>query len=77
MALLSWMNHEEARVEEVKRVIEKEEKEPLYIRTQLVSPMDVIRNHGIISDDVVLTSKYLANCRVVTRVFFTSSFLTL
>jgi len=32
MELASWLTHEETRVEEVKRVMTKEENEPLYIR---------------------------------------------
>jgi len=34
MALASWMTHEEARAKEVKRVMAKEENEPLYISGQ-------------------------------------------
>ena len=55
------MTHEEARVEEVKRVMEKDENKPLYISAELMSPMVVIRNHRIISNDVYLAPKYLAN----------------
>jgi len=34
MALASWMTHEETRAEEVKKIMAKEEKEPLYIRAE-------------------------------------------
>jgi len=42
MALASWVTHEETRVEEVKKVMEREEKEPLYTSVELVSPKVVI-----------------------------------
>ncbi len=42
IALASWINFEEERVEEVNRVMSKEEKEPLYFTVELVSPMVVI-----------------------------------
>jgi len=32
MTLVSWIKYTEAKVKELKRVFEKEEKEPLYIR---------------------------------------------
>lgn len=60
-ALASWMTHEEVRDEEVKRVMEKEEKEPLYIRVELVSPMVVTSNHRIIYNDVDLAPKIFSN----------------
>ena len=59
MDLASWMTHEETRVKEAKRVMKKEENEPFYIMADLVSPRDVIRNHGLISNDVSLAPKYL------------------
>ena len=43
MGLESWMSHEEARAEEVKRVMKKGENEPLYIRVELMSLIDIIR----------------------------------
>lgn len=60
MALASWMTHEETRDEEVKRVMKKDEKEPLYIRVEWLIPRDVISNHGLIFDDVALAPKFLA-----------------
>lgn len=61
MPLASTMTHEEARDEEVKRVMGKEENEPLYIRLEIVSPMYIIKNHNIISNDAELAPKYLDN----------------
>jgi len=60
MALGSWMTHEETIIEEVKRVMEKEEKEPLYIKAKLMKSKDVISNHGLISNDATLAPKYIA-----------------
>ena len=60
MALVSCMTHEETRVEEVKRVMTKEEKEPLYMRAEIVKLKNVISNHGLISNDAALAPKYIA-----------------
>jgi len=54
ISLASSMTHEERRYEEVKRVTEKEEKELLYIRVELVSISEIINNHGLIFNDVIL-----------------------
>ena len=58
MDLGSWLEHEEIMVEQVKIVMEKEEKEHLYIIVELMSPKVVTRNHSLISNDVVLAPKY-------------------
>lgn len=59
MALSSWMTHEEVK-DEVKKVMEKEEKESVYMRAEKISPMFFINNHSIISNDVDLAPKYHA-----------------
>ncbi len=60
MALTSWMTHEEAKTEEVRKVMENEEKKPLHIRAEKIRPMIFISNHSIISNDADLAPKYLA-----------------
>lgn len=60
MALESWMTHEEARAKEVKKVMKKQAKESLYIKAEKISPMVVISNHSIISNDAKPTPRYLA-----------------
>jgi len=60
MSLASWLNNEETWDEEVKNVKTKEEKEPLYIREELVSPKAIIKNHNLISNDAALAPKYIA-----------------
>jgi len=55
--LRSWLTHEETRVEDVKKVMTKEEKEPLYFRAELVIPKVVIINHNVISNDATLAPK--------------------
>lgn len=59
MALASWMNHEEARDKKLKRVLVKEEEEPLYIRAKKISSMAIISNHNIISIDAKPEPRYL------------------
>jgi len=60
MELASWLTHEEARAKEVKKVMTKEEKEPLYIKVELVIPKVVIRNHNLIAFYPSLEPRYIA-----------------
>lgn len=60
MGLSSWFTHEETKVEEVKKLMTKEENKTLYIKPELVSLNDVINNHIIISNDVTLAPKYIS-----------------
>ena len=60
MDLASWMSHEEASATKVKRVLEREEKEPLYIREEHINSMVVISTHNIITNDPQLAPRYLA-----------------
>jgi len=55
------MSHEEARAEEVKIIVEKEEREPLYIIAEQINSMVVISNHNVISNDVQLAPRYLTS----------------
>ena len=45
MALASWMFNEETRAQEMRRVMRRENREPLHIREELFSPRGVINNH--------------------------------
>ena len=60
MALASWMNHEEARATEMKRVMEREETQHLMIRDGQSNPMAVISTHNLIANDPKLAPRYLA-----------------
>jgi len=51
MNLDSWLNNEEIRAKQVKKVMTKEEKEPFYIRAELVSPKAIINDNKLISND--------------------------
>jgi len=44
MELASWLTYKEIRVEEVKRVMTKDENDAFYIRAELVSPKAIINN---------------------------------
>jgi len=59
MALESWMNHEEARAIEMKKVMEKEEAKPLMIRAEQSNLMVVIITHILIANDPNLAPRYL------------------
>lgn len=54
------MNHEEARAKKVKRIVGKEEKEPIYIKEEKINSSVVINNHNIISNDAKTSPRYVA-----------------
>ena len=60
MALASWMNHEEARVAEIKRILVREQTEPLRIKAEQSNPMALISTHNLIANYHQLTPRYLA-----------------
>ena len=60
MDLESWMNHEESRAAEMKRILAREQNEPLFIRAKQSNPMALISTHNIIANDPQLTLRYLA-----------------
>jgi len=60
MALASWMNHEESRVVEMKRILAREQTEPLLIRVEQSNPMALISTHNLIANDPQLAPRYLA-----------------
>jgi len=51
MALVSWMNHEESRAVEMKRILAREKIEPLLIRAKQSNPMVLINTHNLIAND--------------------------
>lgn len=61
MALASWMNHGEERVVEMKKILAREQIEPLMIRVEQSNPMVVISTHKIIANDPQLTPRYFAS----------------
>ena len=68
MILVSWMNHEEARTIELKKVMEREETEPLMIRVEQSNPMVVINTDNLIANDPKLAPRYLvAREQVITQ----------
>jgi len=69
MALVSWMSHDEARAKEMKLIVEKVEKEPLYIRAEQINSMVVITNHKIISNGAQFVLRYLASQEEATSHF--------
>lgn len=59
MALASWMNHEEERATQMKKIMEKEEIETLMIRDEQYNPMNVISTHDLIANDPKIAPRYL------------------
>jgi len=60
MALASWMNHEKSRATEMKRILAREQTEPLFIRAEQSNPMALISTHNLIANDPQLAPRYLA-----------------
>jgi len=61
MAMASWMNHEELRAAKMKRMMTKEQNEPLMIRVEPLDPMALVSTHNLLSNDPQIAPKYLAN----------------
>ena len=59
MASASWMNHEESRATKMKKILAREQIEPLMIRAEQSDPMALIGNHNLIANDPQLTPRYL------------------
>jgi len=51
MALAPWMNHEESRATEMKRILAREKNEPLFINVEQSNPMALINTHNITAND--------------------------
>jgi len=60
MALASWMNHEESRATEMRRILAREQNGPIFIRAEKSNPMALINNHNLIANNPQLTPRYLA-----------------
>lgn len=60
MALASWMNHEESRATEMKRILAREKNKLLFIRSKQSNPTALINTHNLIANDPLLALRYLA-----------------
>ena len=61
MAMASWMNHEELRATEMKRVMIKEHNELLVIRAEPSDPMALTNTHNLLVNDPQIGPRYVAN----------------
>ena len=59
MALASWMNHEEERAAEMKKILAREQTNALRIRAKQSNPMVEISTHNLIPNDPQLAPRYL------------------
>jgi len=59
MAFASWMTHEEARATKMKKLLVKEEVEPLMIRAEQSIPMAIISTNNPIGNEPKLAPRYL------------------
>jgi len=51
MAMASWMSHEEKRATKIKKLMEKEQNEPLMIRAKPSDPVALISTHQLLVKD--------------------------
>lgn len=51
MGMVSWMNHEELRAVEMKRLMIKEQNESLVIRAEPLDPMALINTYNMLDND--------------------------
>ena len=57
MASSSWMSHDEARATKMKKVLARDEAEPIFIRAEQSNPMAVINTHNLIANDPKLAPR--------------------
>lgn len=60
ISLSSWMVNEESRAHELRRVMRRENEEPIHIREELFNPRGVINNHIKIEKDDAFVENYLS-----------------
>ena len=60
MALASWMNQEEWRSTEMKKILAREKTKPRMIRVEQSHPMALISTNNLIANDPQLAPRYLA-----------------
>jgi len=60
MAMASWMNHEEKRAAEIKKLMEKEKNEPLMIQAKPVNPIALISVHQLLPNNPQSAPKYIS-----------------
>jgi len=51
MAMASWMNHEELRATEIRRLMIKDQNEPLMIIAEPSDPMTLISTHNLLANN--------------------------
>ena len=54
-----WMNHQEERAIEMKKIMAREETKPLMIRVEKSNSIDVINTHNLIANDPQPAPRYL------------------
>jgi len=60
MALASWMNNKESRAAKMKKILAREQTEPLMIKVEQLDHMALINTHNLITNDPHLAPRYLA-----------------
>jgi len=61
MPMASWMNHEEFRAAEIRRLMIKEQNEPLMIKREPSDPMALISTHNLLANSPQLAPRYISD----------------
>ena len=61
MAMASWVNHEELRVAEIRRLMIKEKNEPLMIIVEPSNPMALINTHNLLANNPQISPRYISD----------------
>ena len=61
MAIASWMNHEELRAAEIRRLMIKEQNEPLMIKVEPSDPMALINTHNLLAHNPQIGPRYISD----------------
>ena len=59
MAMASWMNHEELRAAKIRRLMIKEQNEPLMIRAEPSDPMALISTHNLLAHNLQIATRHI------------------
>ena len=61
MSLASSTNHEKSRAAEMKRILAREQNEPLFIKAEQSNPMALINTHNLMANYPQLAPRYLTS----------------
>ncbi len=61
IAMASWMNHEDLMATKIRRLMIKEQNEPLMIRSEPSDPMALINTHNLLGNNPQISPRYISD----------------